>query len=85
MAAGDDAKAFSRSLQDSLIRFGWALERERRVTDRGDGRYGQVDLVATKDRETVAIELDRHSARRKSIIKLGQVPSTCQVIIVRGK
>jgi hypothetical protein len=85
IAAGGDAQAFSSSLQDVLIRFGWSLERERRVADRGDGRHGRVDLIATKDRETVAIELDRYSARRKSIIKLGQVPSTCQVIIVRGK
>lgn len=82
-ASGDSAADFSAAVQARLQRDGWAVQCEVQVPDRGDGRVGRIDLVATRGPDVVAIELDRKTPRQKSIFKLESFPCTGAVIAVR--
>ncbi|CAG8998073.1 MAG: hypothetical protein CENE_00004 [Candidatus Celerinatantimonas neptuna] len=69
----DDAKPLQNAIADSLRSSGWVVELEHQVADRGDGRCGCVDLLASKDSQKIAMEIDRKSPRKKSLVKLSQV------------
>ncbi|WP_272674566.1 MULTISPECIES: replication protein [unclassified Providencia] len=70
----DKAGQLHDSVEQMLVSLGYKCEREFRVSDRGDGRPGRVDLlVSNDDGETCGIEIDRLNARDKSIIKLKQL------------
>jgi hypothetical protein len=47
-------------------------------------RRGRIDLVAIREEEVVAIELDRLSPRKKSLTKLGLYPATHRIVLLRG-
>lgn len=81
----DSAVAFSNRVQAALSSIGFDLETEWRVPDRGDGRFGKIDVVATRGDEVIAIELDRKSARKKSVYKLlnGIPHATVRVVFCR--
>jgi hypothetical protein len=64
------SRTFQRLVEMALRRLGYATRREVRVADRGDGRSGRIDLVAVKGSTFIALELDRCSARKKSLAKL---------------
>lgn len=81
----DDAKAAHDAVEQALRLAGWTTEREVRVDERGDGRPGYVDLVATKGEDVVGIEIDAHCVRQKSITKLQQVDGvTCRLVVLRA-
>jgi Holliday junction resolvase len=84
-ARGDSAADYANDLRARLVAAGYDVTGEVPVTDRGDGRRGRVDLVATRGGETVAIECDRLSPRRKSVVKLGQIEgASALVVALRG-
>jgi hypothetical protein len=81
---GANAKAFVDSFAGRLAELGYFVAREIYVDDRGDGYRGRVDLVAALDGQVIAIECDRRSARRKSVIKLGKYPgATGRMVVCR--
>lgn len=82
-AAGHTAAVFMHQLGWLLAESGYLVRREVLVENRGDGHRGRVDLVAERDGCRVAIECDRKTARRKSIMKLGQVPATGRLVVCR--
>lgn len=63
------ARAFHDAFVRAIQAAGWTVHREHRVSDRGDGRPGVVDVVVTAPAR-LAIELDRQSPRQKSLDKL---------------
>src|SRR5688572_11637592 len=69
---GEDARTYHRLISQVLEQSGYIVSVDHPVPDRGDGRSGKIDIVAwSKDGwHTLAIELDRHSPRNKSIFKV---------------
>ena len=66
----DEAGSAEDEIADLLRADGWEVARQVYVAERGDGRGGRVDLVVERDAATVAIEIDRRTPRRKSVVKL---------------
>lgn len=61
------------------------VERQVRVPERGDGYGGFIDVVLTLDDGTVIpIEIDRKSARAKSIFKVRSVNPENAFVITRS-
>lgn len=80
----DAARDFHGEVEAMLrVEGGWSVRREVVVQDRGDGRRGKIDLVATKDGRTVAIELDCRSPRAKSLRKLEAFNAHERIVILR--
>lgn len=83
----DDSAGFRSEVEAHLLKNGWAMNREVPVTDRGDGKAGFVDLVASTISGgpviRVGIELDKRTPRKKSIVKL-QALGLPSVVILRG-
>lgn len=79
------AKGFELLVANELKAQGYQVKREVWVDDRGDGRRGRIDLVASKDNEVHAIELDLASPRMKSALKLLEYPATHRWIVLRNK
>lgn len=75
MTAGELHDVAEVALRDT----GFAVAREVRVPDRGDGRPGKVDLVLDG---RVAVEIDREQPRAKSIAKLQSFPG--RIVLLRG-
>jgi hypothetical protein len=69
---------------NELVRNGFSCEKEYRVTEREDGRNGRIDIFATKDGFSYAIEIDRLKAREKSVCKLKSIPEAMKIILLRG-
>lgn len=80
----DDAKAVHDALEAALVAEGMEVAREVEVSDRGDGRVGRLDLVATRDGYSFAIEIDRTAPRQKSITKLLGSGCDAKVVVLRG-
>lgn len=71
--------------RDALAGLGWDVRQQYPVEDRGDGRRGFVDLLATTPEGwSVALELDRVEPRDKSIEKLRQVPGVRIIVLREG-
>lgn len=81
--APSEARRFVRRVMGVLRRHGYSVRREVPVPNRGDGRSGRVDIVATCDGSTVAIEVDRCAPRGKSLVKLSWFPDevTCAIVL----
>lgn len=70
----DKADKLHDSVEQKLVELGYICEREFRVSDRGDGKAGRVDLlVSNGEGDSCGIEIDRLNARDKSIVKLKQL------------
>ncbi len=70
-ARTDNAKVFHDDVEASLQRAGFVVKREVEVVaSRYNWREGYIDLVATFRGVEFAIELDRYTPRRKSIVKV---------------
>lgn len=70
-------------LIESLLEKHGELEREVFVKNRGDGRTGRIDLVFTYEGVKYPIELDRKSARYKSIFKIREYSPFGGFVITR--
>lgn len=66
------AKDFEDLIYSILIKRG-RVKRQVTVPNRGDGRRGKVDLVWYFENETIGIEIDRKTTRKKSIHKLKEL------------
>ncbi len=83
-APGQSAAEVHAAVQQALLSAGFAVAAEVRVADRGDGRSGKVDVVASRrDGGAVGIEIDRLNPREKSIRKLQAVDGG-RVVVLRG-
>lgn len=83
-AEGDNAERFMASVARALVGAGYSVRgREVIVDDRGDGRRGRIDLIVERGELVIAIECDRKTARRKSVIKLGRYPATGRLVVCR--
>lgn len=56
-----------------LEQMGWTARREFAVVF-GDGQGGRIDVVADRDGDRIALELDNRTPRGKSILKLMTMP-----------
>lgn len=82
--AASSAKDFSASVTEQLRRLGFEIQTEYLVKNRGDGRRGRVDLVASRGPDVIAIELDRKTPRQKSVFKVRQVRNaTAHLVLCR--
>ncbi len=71
------------TVQQSLIDRGFDVRRSYPVADRGDGREGRIDLVATRGSLRVAIQCDNLKPRKRSFIKLRQVDAI-RIVLLRN-
>lgn len=79
----------------TLLRFlnkrGFRCDLHVLIPDRGDGKKGKIDIIATKNNTKLAIMLDNKEPRIKSINKLKQMPSNyikciiCRIVGVYRK
>jgi len=73
-ASLEDALLFHDEMEEALQRAGFEVRREVLAPYPGNLkdqiRRGRIDLVAIKPGEVTALELDKVSPRRKSVIKL---------------
>ena len=83
----DRARLFHDRIQAALEFLGWQTRREVDVQALrlGNGRCGRVDLVATREGASVAIELDRMSPRSRSLRKLSLMPVAERLVILRRR
>jgi hypothetical protein len=86
---GEGSASLHVFAEELLADGGWEVVREYPVADRGDGRRGKVDLVATKKFPdgslSWAIELDWKTPREKSLHKLQQIDATRIVVLREGQ
>lgn len=67
-----------------LKAMGYQVKRDYLIQNRGDGRRGKLDVLATRDDEVIALELDHATPRRKSILKVNNCPNaTARIIVCR--
>lgn len=79
------AKSFESHACNELKKLGYDVSRQVLVSDRGDGRRGFVDVVASKGTTKAAIELDHVHPRKKSIYKVKQIPNaTFKLVFCRA-
>ena len=83
LAVSDNARIAQEAVQEWFSQHGYACRLEVPVPDRGDGYTGRIDLLATKGSVQVAVEIDRVSAREKSLYKLRQF-ACCRAVLVRN-
>lgn len=84
LVVSNDSHLAHSQVVSHLSARGWACQREYPVSDRGDGRPGAIDILASKAGIRLAIEIDRKSPRQKSIVKLRQVSADYRVVLLRG-
>jgi hypothetical protein len=78
-----DAAAFHAAAEAALGSLGFTCWREVRLSARGDGQGGRLDIVAERHGVRIALELDDRTPRRKSLVKLGQTDCTFRVVVLR--
>ena len=83
LCVSDNARVAQEEVANWLEKRGYSCTLEVPVADRGDGRSGRVDLMAERDGNQVAIEIDRDSPREKSLVKLRQF-ACAKVVVVRN-
>lgn len=84
LQAPEDAGAAHSLVSNTLKQLGFAVRDEYPVENRGDGRKGNVDVVAERDGFRLAIEIDRSTPRKKSVIKLKAVADCYRLILLRN-
>ncbi|PHM31317.1 hypothetical protein [Xenorhabdus innexi] len=71
-----DMQQFETVLKAKIREQGWFLEKNFTVTELSDGRNGRIDyLVTTRTGERCAIEADNRSPRKRSLLKLSELPA----------
>ncbi len=80
----DHAKTAQNEIVKHLKSLGYKCVSEYEVDNRGDGRVGRIDIVATKDDIKLAIEVDNKSPRQKSINKLNSMTNYHKIVILRN-
>lgn len=80
----DHAKTAQYEVKDYMQDLGYKCHLEHKVNDRYDGRNGRIDIVCYKGNETVAIEVDNKTPRKKSIYKLEHFKATKKYVICRN-
>lgn len=78
------SKPFADMVIGLLKKDGRYIKREVRVSDRGDGLSGRIDVVYEDIYGVTAIEIDRKSPRKKSIMKLQNLAADHRFIILRS-
>lgn len=61
---------------------GYEVKRNVTVGDRGDGARGRIDVIARRDAELIALELDHSRPRKKSLFKIKHYPNATGRIVV---
>jgi hypothetical protein len=81
------AANFHRAVETWLTKLGFSCDREVAVPERGDGKSGRLDLVATSPMGLrAAIELDDLTPRYKSMMKIGAFGADLGIVgLRRGK
>lgn len=77
------AKEFEDFICNILEKKG-KIQRQVLVKNRGDGMRGKVDLVWHTEGKIIGIEIDRKTARKKSIFKLYQLQADERWVILRS-
>lgn len=83
-----DMQKFETVLKAKIREQGWFLQKNFAVTGLSDGRRGRVDyLVTTRSGAHCAIEADNRSPRKRSVLKLRELPEgmTGFVLLKNGK
>ncbi|MEQ1965034.1 hypothetical protein ABLB69_18130 [Xenorhabdus khoisanae] len=71
-----DMQKFETVLTAKIREQGWFLQKNVAVTGLSDGRNGRVDyMVTTRTGARCAIEADNRSPRKRSLLKLSELPS----------
>lgn len=79
-----NALDFEQLIRNKLSPFG-DVKRQVFVADRGDGRGGRIDIVFTPEgSQPIPIEIDRKSARYKSVAKIKNFSQGAGYIILRS-
>ncbi|MFN3428606.1 MAG: DNA helicase RecQ [Candidatus Sericytochromatia bacterium] len=81
-AEGDDDMVLM-ALAEALTALGFQCQPDFPVADRGDGKPGRVAIVADKAPLRLAIELGKAMPSYKALYKLGQVPESTRVMVLR--
>lgn len=79
----DHAREMQQEVERALTRAGFSVRLEYPTAHLGDNRNGRIDIVAHKDGQDVAIELDCRTPRYRSIKKLKLFPGY-RIIGLRG-
>jgi hypothetical protein len=79
----DHAKTAQNEIIEHLKSKGYSCNSEHIVTYRGDHRQGRIDIVATKNNQVVAIEVDKCSPRKKSMVKLNNFKADGKYVLLR--
>lgn len=78
-----DARSFEILLASKLEKHG-KVHTQVKVSDRGDGRRGKIDLVLETEGQLIPIEIDRLSPRRKSVFKVQLFNEDSAFVITRS-
>lgn len=68
----------------AIVRAGWAVERGVPIENRGDGRAGRLDLLATRGNMRIAIEVDGPEPRERSVARLRSARTGLAWLLLRG-
>lgn len=82
----DDARAAGLAVVSALEANGYICQSGAPVPTRGGGpKYtGRIGIVAAKDGTVIAMEIDRKSARKKSLYKLTAYPCDFRLVLLMG-
>ncbi|WP_416777873.1 hypothetical protein ACNFJN_06555 [Xenorhabdus budapestensis] len=83
-----DMQKFEAVLTAKIREQGWFLQKNFTVTGLSDGRNGRVDyMVTTHAGAKCAIEADNRSPRKRSLLKLSELPAGISgfVLLKNGK
>lgn len=86
VVVADDDRAASMAVTAALEENGYLCQNNTPVPSRDNNpKYtGRIGIVASREGFITAIEIDRKSARRKSIHKLLEYPCDARLILLRG-
>ena len=85
LEVSDNASDCHREVLSAMQDAGFDCDIEYPVEDRGDGHGGRIDIFASRSGLRYAIEIDRGTAREKSVFKLQHLPpDIVKIILLRG-
>jgi hypothetical protein len=79
-----DATGFQNAAEDVLTSLGFHCEREVWVGDGIKETRGRIDLLAERNGERLALELDNLTPRQKSLRNLAWMDDVTRVVVLRG-
>lgn len=86
LEAVSDTRAYTFHMKSiaALKSLGFEVRKDVVVPNRGDGRKGLIDIIAVRGSEVLAIELDWHTPRLKSLFKIQHYKSaTGRAVVCR--